>query len=643
MKYLFTIVFALSIFSARAQNNLIKDSLLKELSTRKDDTSKVRLLLNIEKLFTAKNYDSFYYYLQAADQLAKKIGSDKFDFFINAGYAEYYYNKNDYSNAVKFATLSKDIAEKENDLKLLAKSYNNLAAVYNHFGQYRSAVDCILKCLDISEKTKDSISLPVRNLTASNTYYNLKQYDKTILFAKKAVDLGAKLNNSYAVAMGLNNLAAGYADLNMTDSAIATSKTQLAFAKKEEDPTNINYALINLCFNNFQIGNFQEVEKYSSELATYSKTLPDDAVKPQVLNAFALNKMAHKQYDAAKNILDSAINVAIADSNADALGNLYRTYSTLSYLQNKIKEGWVYSYKYDSLNNAANLKELNFYTEDLEKKYETEKKDAQIKLQKAELKQKNFLNYGLIGGLAALLLISILGYRNYTHKQKLQQAKINELETERQLTATEAVLKGEEQERTRLAKDLHDGLGSMLSGIKFSFQNMKENLIMTPDNAQAFERGLDMLDGSIKEMRRVAHNMMPEMLVKYGLNTALKEFCDEVSRSSVINATYQPIGMDNASFSQITAVTVYRIVQELVNNAIKHANAKQVLVQAHLHDKLLSVTVEDDGKGFNTDTLKTSTGMGWNNIRNRVDLLNGRIDIHSGPGNGTSTMMEFDL
>jgi signal transduction histidine kinase len=238
-----------------------------------------------------------------------------------------------------------------------------------------------------------------------------------------------------------------------------------------------------------------------------------------------------------------------------------------------------------------------------------------------------------------------LGYRNYRHKQKLQQAKIEELENEKQLTATQSILKGEEQERTRLAKDLHDGLGGMLSGIKYSFQNMKENLILTPDNAQAFERSIDMLDSSIREMRRVAHNMMPEMLLKYGLNVALKTFCSEIDRSAAVKTTYQSIGMQNITIDQTTAVTIYRIIQELVHNAIRHANAQKILVQvnAQQEERMLSVTVEDNGNGFDTNLLQDAQGIGWSNIQNRVDFLNGKIDLNSEPDKGTSVLIEIPI
>ncbi|MBS1748704.1 MAG: ATP-binding protein [Bacteroidetes bacterium] len=174
---------------------------------------------------------------------------------------------------------------------------------------------------------------------------------------------------------------------------------------------------------------------------------------------------------------------------------------------------------------------------------------------------------------------------------------------------------------------------------------MKGNLIMTPDNAQAFERSIDMLDSSIKEMRRVAHNMMPEVLVKYGLDTALKEFCNEIDRSGVIHTTYHSLSLNESAIEQTTSVTIYRIVQELVNNAIKHAAAKNVLVQTQYSnsEKLLSVTVEDDGKGFDTAILKQATGIGWSNIQNRVEFLKGKIDVQTGEGKGTSVLIEIGV
>jgi signal transduction histidine kinase len=172
---------------------------------------------------------------------------------------------------------------------------------------------------------------------------------------------------------------------------------------------------------------------------------------------------------------------------------------------------------------------------------------------------------------------------------------------------------------------------------------MKENLVMTPENQRAFERSMDMLDSSIKEMRRVAHNMMPESLVKFGLDTALRDFCSDINQSGALNVNYQSIGLVDAHLDQTTSITVYRIVQELISNTLKHAGAQTAIVQVSASDRHLSVTVEDDGKGFDTSIIKRAQGIGWSNIQHRVNFLKGKLDVDSHPGKGTSVQIEFEI
>jgi len=633
------------VLHAFSQSLPIKDSLSQLYATSKNDSVRVMLLIKISSFYATTNFDSSLLYINKAQNLAKEKKLSACEPFINTAFSQYYYYNNAYQQSIDYALKNLAIAENNGDEKLMAKTYNNLAAIYNHFGNYKSAIDYALKCLDLSEKTKDSASFPVRNLTASNTYFNLKQYDKAIYYSHRAIAFGNKFNNAFAVMMGMNNLATSYTQLHKIDSANIIYDQQLELAKKEDDIVVMTYALINLTNNNFMKGNLPGVIRYADMLEKVKVQMPDKRTLAEIHHSMALRYIMLKNYPVAKAELDSGIALALQEKATDALSNLYQSYSKFYFLQNNIKAAEDYSYKYDSLTSAANLKELNFYIEDLEKKYETSEKENQIKLQQVQLRQKSNLIYFLAIGALGILSISFLIVRNSRNRQKLQQLKIDELETEKQLTATEAVLKGEEQERTRLAKDLHDGLGGMLSGIKFSLSNMKGNLIMTPDNAQAFERSIDMLDSSIREMRRVAHNMMPEVLVKYGLDTALKEYCNEIDRSGVIHTSYHSMGLNETEIEQTTAVTIYRIVQELVNNTIKHAAAKNLLVQAQYAkaEKLLSVTVEDDGKGFDIATLKNANGIGWSNIQNRVDFLKGKIDVQSGEGKGTSVLIEISI
>jgi signal transduction histidine kinase len=153
---------------------------------------------------------------------------------------------------------------------------------------------------------------------------------------------------------------------------------------------------------------------------------------------------------------------------------------------------------------------------------------------------------------------------------------------------------------------------------------------------------MDMLDSSIREMRRVAHNMMPEALIRFGLNTALNDFCNDINQSGALIISYQSIGLEGVSIDQTTSITLYRIVQELINNTMKHAKATTSIVQLTISNGQLSLTVEDDGKGFDTTILNTNKGIGWINIKNRVEFLKGKLDINSKEGEGTSVHIELN-
>ncbi len=179
----------------------------------------------------------------------------------------------------------------------------------------------------------------------------------------------------------------------------------------------------------------------------------------------------------------------------------------------------------------------------------------------------------------------------------------------------------------------------MLSGIKFSFGNIQENLILTPDLQQAFERSMDMLNSSIQELRRTAHNMMPESLMKFGLEAALRDTCNYFSQSG-IKVAYQSIGLKEAAISQDVSLNVYRIVQELLNNAVKHSGASELLVQLTYEAGRFTITVEDNGKGMDASITQNSTGVGWSSIRNRVAYLHGQVDVASSD-KGTSVYIQF--
>jgi signal transduction histidine kinase len=226
-------------------------------------------------------------------------------------------------------------------------------------------------------------------------------------------------------------------------------------------------------------------------------------------------------------------------------------------------------------------------------------------------------------------------------KLEIKEKQLLELEKERQLVAAKSVLQGEEAERARLAGDLHDGLGGLLSGVKLKLSFMKENAIITSENLAHFNHALDLLDASITEMRRVAHNLMPETLMHYGLRTALNDFVKQVSPEGLPLIRYNTFGED-LRYEKELEITLYRITQELVTNAIKHAQARQIDLQLFTEKDRICIQIIDNGIGFDPERLDPSkTGKGLKNIHDRVTAFNGRFEILSQPGKGTESTIEF--
>ncbi len=525
---------------------------------------------------------------------------------------------------------------------LQAQLYAIYAGIYQQQQFYDSAATLYLKAVSIFEANDNYDKAISCYYNLAVIYIFLDNYDKALQYANAVSAIAHQSGNKVFKMRSLIVLAEANLSAGKVDSVLLFCHQGMALALAQK--------------SNFGMGKFHELtgwyylekeDKADSALVhLFSALKYFREIEIHYDVAFVLQKIGHtyllkQDYPNAINYLQQA--TQLADSNHllqilhYSLQDLVKAYE----LTGDIHKSHFYLKQFVAVNDTLlqrnNLRNLN----ELETKYQAKQQQVEILSQQVTIDKKNIINYLLAGAAIAILFISLLALRNYNQQQKLQRHRIAELEALQQLTATEAVLKGEEQERTRLAKDLHDSLGGMLSGIKYSMNAMKGNLIMTPENTLTFERSMDMLDSSIKEMRRVAHNMMPETLVKFGLDTALNDYCNDINQSGALKINYQSIGIKEISIEQTTAIAIYRIVQELINNIIKHAAASLAVVQLAKTDNQLTLTVEDDGKGFDSSILEKSKGMGWSNIQNRVEFLKGKVDVHSVDGKGTSVLVEM--
>ncbi|QQS52170.1 MAG: hypothetical protein IPM71_05400 [Bacteroidota bacterium] len=171
---------------------------------------------------------------------------------------------------------------------------------------------------------------------------------------------------------------------------------------------------------------------------------------------------------------------------------------------------------------------------------------------------------------------------------------------------------------------------------------MKGNFILDEKGKTDFGNALELLDKSVHELRQVAHNMMPEALIKFGLKDALTDFCTSLENLKEINIQFRFYG-ENQRMDQNIEIALYRIAQELVNYALKHSGASEVLIDLVQDKERINLTIEDNGKGFDIDKISEFKGMGLKSLKSRVNALNGVFDIMSIPGKGTEIKVEFGL
>ena len=215
------------------------------------------------------------------------------------------------------------------------------------------------------------------------------------------------------------------------------------------------------------------------------------------------------------------------------------------------------------------------------------------------------------------------------------------VETERRLKEMqlwEALVNGEEKERSRIAKDLHDGVAGMLAAAKMHLASLQESHCAVATTG-AFKQAIQLLEDAATEVRKTSHNLMPELLLQHGIDEALRRFCCNISNDNLL-VRYDSWGA-LIRYKSSFELSVYRIVQELLNNVVRHSQASEVLVQFHSQESILYITVEDNGTGM-SEEQKSKEGMGLSNLQARVDAINGKLEINTEIGEGVSAYLEFD-
>lgn len=586
------------------------------------DTVKILQLLSKASYFRSVNYDSSFAYSTRAVSLSIKAVSLRHISMAEQNLGDYYLSKERYRDALGCYIGSLEIEEFRKDINKMAWIYVLMGRAYYYMEMFPQALDYDNRALEIFTSRNDVAGLAktyqqLGNLNSSrefcekrNESEKLTDFLTAIDFLKKSLREYSLSDNEAGTAEAGIDLASVYNKMKKPDTALVYLQKSLDYYRRIDNPG----ATINALY---------VLGKTYRRLGEYHKSLEAFKECEMISRTDGLNQGIQFLYEAMANTL----------ADMGDFKNAYEQYI-----------------KYMTIRDSVYNSEKSMQFMELEARYQNEVKQNQILKLTSEKRGRNNLIY-LLTGIIVLLAsfayyyIRLLKQNKIIAEQKIEikENKIAELEKERSYLAAKSVLEGEEAERSRLAGDLHNGLGGLLSGIKLNLSSMKENSVITHENMSAFNHALSLLDTSISELRRIAHNLMPETLNHYGLKTALEDFCTQVAPADKPVITVSFFG-DEIRYTKELELTVYRIIQELVNNALKHASASTVSIQVFSEPQRLSAQVIDNGCGFvNNSDIYIAKGKGLENIYNRVTAMNGKLDIWSEPGQGTEISIEFEI
>jgi two-component system, NarL family, sensor kinase len=608
---------------------------------------KIETLINKHEKCMNTNIDSAYFYINKATQLSSEC---KNNFLLSSCFYQlslYYNSKNDSKTAKSYLLKSLILSRKTKNYKTLSFCFNRLGILEMDKGNYDTSLNNLLYALKIATKN----NLPENSCFALNNLGNLydlqndtvkaleyykrdekiclenkldknlmdvyasiavlfqkSEKSETISYYKKSLFIAKKLNDDYKQFLILINLSAFYLYENKSTSnqkALNCLNQAKALALKMKSPINLFYVYFNIG------GYYYKIENYDVALENYKKALdlaPSLGNNEQTLNIYK------------------------------ALGDTYK-------INNQFDKAYVFQEKYhglkDSIFNIEKSKTFN----DIQTKYEVEKKNLKINLLSKEKmiesnKKRNIIYISLIVLLPLILLL--LFYKNRIKLQKIinenENIRFNQekqkLQQDQEIKRMLGLVQGQDEERNRIAQEIHDGVGGSLAGIKLNLSQVNQNI-----KNESIKAIILQLNGLFTELRAISHNLSSNFIKNKDLSGLLFALQNDYKhrKEFAIELTIYP---ENSleHLAENIKHQIYRIVQELLNNVSKHAHAKKVSISLTKHPDSLNLIVEDDGIGFDTTTQK---GIGLKNIEERLKTINGTLNIETKTGKGSCFIIDI--
>ena len=633
-----SIVFWLSLcisFCANAQNNTI-DS-LKLISNEQQDLSLINTLNLISWEYRNSNIDSALFYARKSFEYSNKIKSSE-------GIASSYNSLANCFDAIGTLDSAQFYHQKSLTIKLqfqnevgAADSYNNLGIVYDLKGDFSRSLENYFNALEIYEKSEVGFEkVPMVLVNIGVVYKKQNEFSKTLDYYKKALEIYEANNFDFGAAVVKGNIGSVLLNLEDYENAIKYAEEAMKLYKKLDYHRYVPYMI-----NNVAIA-YDSLKLYTAAQQNYGKAIElfkqDDNLYELAFAGIGLGRSYAQtnQRNLARKQLNRALEISDQKGFKEIAIKAYYQMSLLEASEGNYKQAFKYQQKYgigkDSLFNKNKTQTIF----ELETRYESEKKEKEIAQQKElllqnelEIKNKNIFAILLSSVLLVTGVILFGVYRRQQHKR---------IEHENQLTLKEAQTQNKLQDqRLRISRDLHDNIGSQLTFIISSIDNLKFLTKKSNENLKSKLTEINTFaESTIWQLRDTIWAMNKNEISIENIQSRILSFIDKAkSATKGIQFHLKSDIKSDFQFSSMEGINIFRIVQEAINNSIKHANATEISVLMTDTSDEVKLTIMDNGDGF--DQASIESGNGLENMHNRSYEVNGKISIESAPHKGTST------
>ncbi|MEO1215533.1 MAG: tetratricopeptide repeat protein [Bacteroidota bacterium] len=566
--------------------------------------------------------------------------------------------KDELNSAIHYLHRGEDLYVDTKSPKDLRRIYNNLGVVYEYMGDKQQALSYYFKSLEQAEvegNTQKQISA-ISNLGDLST--RTQQFESSEEFLNKGLGLAKDSKDEALVARIQMQLGMLYINTKSFDQAQENLDEAIAYFREHSEGENLSHLAHS--FNG--LGILAESQLRFAEARTqYNKSLElyqeaesiEDVVVYINLGSLAQRE---KKYNRALQYYQTALEHPNVDENIINLKNVYWNLSLVHGQLNNIEKAYEYQNAYAVLSDSIHEAEIRETASRAELLYNKARSERKEEVSKLELeRQKTLSNYYLMAGSIAglLALIFFLFMRNYRErkealkkelvmKEESNKMMLVEMLRDHEVETLNAMLDGQESERKRIARDLHDSLGGTLAAVQMTLASLERKLPEIPEAAKkTYDKAEYLLDQAYQQMRGISHNLADLSLKDGGLSPALAQLKETLSENTDLNIRMDYASLGGRRLDSNVEQHSYRITQELFQNIIKHAEASFIEYELNYSPVKLHISIRDDGKGFEYEPGSKVSGLGLNNILTRVRQLDGEMEIQSKPGEGT--LIEVDI